>query len=217
MPARSQALGPAAGPGQQHLATRLLDPLAAHHARQLAHAEDLRAAGSADAGELKGARKLGAKHAATDLQAHLGDDWVLFHGLRTTGGGIGQLLIGPRGLVAMTSMYLDATVHCRGDKWHAEKLSLDDRDGRSPSVQLNQAADVLEKCLHAAGLRFSVQRVVLLNHPRSAQGEWHRPTVQVFGSAFDFITWLNKLPKTLDRGQKRQLENLITGDNHHHP
>ncbi len=237
LPARSAALGPATEPDQQRIGSRLLDPLAARHARQLAHADDLRAA---SAGELKSARKLGARYVVTDLESRLGDDWVLVRGLLTVGGGIGQVLIGPHGVIAMTSLHLDATVHCHGDNWRAEKpvrhdhgskqdehhgwhnetsteLSLDDQDGRSPSVQLNQAADVLEKFLHAAGPRFSVQRVILLNHPRLERGTWHRPTVNVLGSAADLLTWLNKLPKTLDRGQRRQIENLIAGDDHHRP
>lgn len=202
MPARSQILGPGADPDkdpdQHHLASRLLDPLAARRARQLAHAEDLHAAGSTDANELKGARKSGAKWAASYLNGPLGDDWVMFRGYRNARGPIGGLLLGPRGLVAMTSLYLDAEVHCRGDKWHAEKrpgnasgatpreLSLLDPEGRSPSVQLNQAADLLEEFLHTAGVRLKVQRVVLLNHPRQPESELHRPTVRVFDSRLEF-------------------------------
>jgi hypothetical protein len=218
-PSRSEFLDPAADSDQHHLGSRLFDPLAARHARQLAHAEDL--AGGSDAAELKSARRAGAKRATVDLNGPLGDDWVMFYGYHNASGPIGQLLLGPRGLIAMNSYFIDAEVHCRGDKWHAEKvikgetrkreLSLNDEHGRSPSAELNQAADTLEKFLHAAGAQFSVQRVVLLNHPKWSDGEWHRPTLQVFGSTHDFLTWVNKLPKSLDRGQKRQLQELIAG------
>jgi len=244
MPQRSEGFGPATATDaveQHHFGSRLLDPLAARHAWQRAHAEDL--AGAASAGEVKGARKLGARHTATDLGEHLGDDWVLIHNLQTTAGPIGQLLLGPSGVVALTSLYLNATVICHGDKWHAEKpekpektanhgqhpgnrdergghhhdreptieLSLNDHDGRSPSVQLNQAADTLERFLRAAGVGLKVERAVLINHPRPGDDELHRPTVHVFSSTWDFRTWLHKLPKFLDRGQKRQVEVLISG------
>lgn len=229
---RSQAFGPAVDDdSDQHRFGHLLDPLAARHARQRAHAADL--AGSNSAGEIKGARKLGARHAASDLQSRLGDDWVLIHNLQTTAGPIPQLLLGPSGLIALTSLYLNATVHCRGDKWHAEKelkphgpsgeldqrrqrdmtmeLSLDDHDGRSPSAQLNQAADTLERYLRTAGAQLKVERVVLINHPRPGEDEFHRPTVHAFDSTARFLGWLHKLPNFLDRGQKRQLEELIKG------
>jgi hypothetical protein len=226
----SQMLGPATG--TEHRFGSLLDPLAARHARQRAHAEDL--AGAAGSGDLKGAVKLGGRRASTDLGNRLGDEWLLVHGVHTTAGPISQLLLGPAGLVALTGLHLNATVHCRGDKWHAEKevkpggrdephgrphgssveVTLDDHQGRSPSVALNQAADVLEKFLRSAGLELRVQRAVLLNHPRPAQDQWHRPTVQIFGSAYDFVDWLHKLPKILDRGQKRQVEKLIVSGDH---
>ena len=223
-PSWSQRLGPDAGAEQHHLGSRLLDPLAARHAKQLAHAEDL--AGGTDAGQAKTARRSGAKRATIDLNGPLGDDWIMFYGYRNASGPIGQLLLGPAGLIAMTSLSIDAEVHCRGDKWHAEKvskgdphkheLSLDDEHGRSPSLELNQAADTLEKFLHAADAKLSVPRVVLLNHPTGSAGEWHRPTVHVFGSTFDFISWVHKLPKIFDRGQKRHLQELITGGDHQH-
>jgi hypothetical protein len=217
-------MDPAADVDQHRLGSRLFDPLAARHARQLAHSEDL--AGGADAAQVRTARRSGAKRATIDLDGPLGDDWIMFYGYRNASGPIGQLLLGPRGLIAMNSYCIDAEVHCRGDKWHAEKaikgetrkreLSLNDERGRSPSTELNQAADTLEKFLHAAGVQLSVQRVVLLNHSMGSEGERHRPTVQVFASAQDFLAWVNKLPKILDRGQKRQLQELIAGGDHHH-
>jgi hypothetical protein len=235
MPVRSELLGPEAGDADQsHLRSRLLDPLAARRARQLAHADDLRSAGGgATSNDVRTARKAGGHRAAIDLNGPLGDDWVMCRGYQNASGPIGQLLLGPRGLVAMTSYFLDAEVHCRGEKWHAERpgrsreanarepkareLSLNDPDGRSPSTQLNQASDTLEKFLHAAGVQLSIERVVLLNHPKAWEGEWHRPSVHIFRSTFDLTTWLNKLPKVLDRGQKKQIENLISGGDHQHP
>jgi hypothetical protein len=221
---RSEAFGPAADQ-EHHFGSRLLDPLAARQAKQAAHAEDLAEAGGT--GGIRGAVKLGRRHAANDLGERLGDDWLLIHGLNTTAGPISQLLLGPPGLVALTSLHLNAKVHCRGDRWHAEKepkpgerrveISLDDHQSRSPSVALNQAADTLEKFLRPSGMSLRVERVVLIHRPGPGEDEWHRPTLHVFGSTFDFLTWLHKLPKVLDRGQKRQIENLVVSGDHHHP
>jgi hypothetical protein len=54
-----------------------------------------------------------------------------------------------------------------------------------------------------------VHRAILLNHPGSFKGEWHRPAVQVFTSASELVSWLNGTPKVLDRGGRRQVESLI--------
>ena len=53
---RSEAFGPAADQ-EHHFGSRLLDPLAARHAKQPAHAEDLAEAGGT--GGIRGAVKLG--------------------------------------------------------------------------------------------------------------------------------------------------------------
>jgi hypothetical protein len=210
--------GPADDAGGHQFGARLRDTLAARHARQTAHAEDVRAA---DADALRSARKAGGKHAVTFLSSLLADDWMMIRGYQNAAGGIGQLLVGNHGVVAMTSLHLDATVHCHGDKWRAERfdhhdgrslgeIHLADRAGLSPSAQLNLAADALEHFLRASGVETSVLRVVLLNHPRSVLESSHRPTVAVFGSPYDLARWLKERPKILDRAGRRQIERLLT-------
>jgi hypothetical protein len=225
-PSGPQALGPmvpgpAADTDDHRFASRLRDTLDARRAREQAHLEDLR---GSDVHVLREAKKAGAKHALTMLS--LGDEWIAYHGYRNSGGEIHQLLLGPHGLVAMTSLHLDAIVHCNGDKWHAERfdrngqalgrLSLDDHRGRSPSKALNEPADVLEKWLHSSGRHLRVHRAILLNHPSSFKGEWHRPTVQVFTSASELVSWLNGTPVELDRSGRRQIESLIGAGHGHH-
>lgn len=220
-PPRSDLIGPATDAGGHRFGSRLRDTLAARHASQLAHAEDARLA---SAEVVKAARKSGAQHAVKSLAAELGDDWILVRGYQNSAGGIGQLLLGTHGVVAVTSLSLDATVRCHGDKWRAERvdkngqslgeINLDDRSGRSPSAQLNQAADELEKFLRSAGLQVTVLRAVLLNHFRSRVEDSHRPTAQIFTSHYELGDWLRKLPKVLDRGQRRKIEELLTGHDH---
>lgn len=124
-PFTPQMSGPAADPGEHRFSSRLRDTLDARHARQAAHQEDLRLA---DASAMRSARKEGGRQAKIFLGSLLGDDWMMIHGYQNSVGGIGQLLVGVPGIVTMTSLHLDATMHCHGDKWRAEKF--DHRPGR---------------------------------------------------------------------------------------
>jgi hypothetical protein len=220
-PSGPDVISPAASPGEHQFASRLRDTLAARHALQAAHQQDAR---SADAETLHAARKAGGKHTVTYLASLLGDDWTLIRGYQNSYGGIGQILFSAHGVVAMTSLHLDATVHCHGDTWRAERFGHDgkllgqtrlvDQAGRSPSTQLNQAADTLEQLLRSQGTQISVLRVVLLNHPRSRLEDHQRPAVQIFASPYDLARWLKELPKTLDRAGRRQIEHLLTPGEH---
>jgi hypothetical protein len=212
-------IDPAADAGGHRFGSRLRDTLAARHAGQLAHQEDERLA---DAQVVHSARKAGGKQAINFLGGELGDDWMLIRGYQNSSGPIGQLLVGNHGVVAMTSLNLDATVHCHGDTWRAEKVDhhsgkslgeihLADQAGRSPSTQLNQAADTLEQFLRSSGVQIAVQRVVWLSHTFSRLEGSHRPTVHIFASHYDLARWLKELPKILDRAGRRQIERLFTG------
>lgn len=214
---REASIGPMDGSGQPQRSSRLHDAFAARRARQQAQTEDLRLA---SAEFVNAARQSGAQHAVKMLSAELGGDWILVRGYQNSAGGIGQLLVGTHGVMALTSLSLDATVRCHGDKWHAERLdkhyqslgevSLNDHAGRSPSAQLNHAADELEKFLKSAGMRITVLRAVLLNHFNSRVEESNRPTVQIFTSVYELGTWLRDLPKVLDKGQRKKIEELLT-------
>jgi len=224
-PFGSGAIGPGAESSEHHLGSRLRDTLAARHAMQAAHQEDVR---QVEADAMHAARKAGSKQAMIQLTSLLDDSWTMIRRLQYSSDGIGQILVGTHGVVAMTSLYLDATVHCHGDKLHAEKydhhdghslgeIHLADQTGRPPSAQLNQAANELEKSLKSSGIKISVLRVVLFNHPRSRVEESRRPTAQIFASPYDLARWLRELPKILDRGQRKAIEELISGHKHQAP
>jgi hypothetical protein len=103
----------------------------------------------------------GEQLVATELGRALDDDWTLLRGYRNRRGEIDQLLLGPRGLFAIEVKNLNATVHVDGDRWRADKYDnygnlveqrpIADRMGRSPSVQLNEPADDLERFLAERG------------------------------------------------------------------
>src|SRR6266571_1812571 len=116
----------------------------------------------------------GEQQVATELGRMLDDSWTLLRGYRNRRGEIDQVLVGPRGLFAIEVKNLNATVHVDGDRWRADKSDrygnlveqrpIQDRLGRSPSVQLNEPADDLERFLAGRGHAAEVRRMVILAH-----------------------------------------------------
>ena len=94
---------------------------------------------------------------ANELGRALGDDWVLLRGYKNSSGEIDHLLLGPGGLFAMEVKHRNATVYVDGDEWRFEKYDrfgnlveegrITDRGGRSPSRQVNDSADTLQRFL----------------------------------------------------------------------
>jgi hypothetical protein len=156
----------------------------------------------------------------------LGDDWVLVRGYRNSGGEIDHLLLGPPGLMAIESKHLNATVHCNGDTWRFERFdrfgnlvahgNLGDRGGRSPSTQLNEPTDQLERFLRSRGSPVSILRAVLFTHPNARLGSIRHPTVHVATSALSLAAQLNEMPPLLRAAQRARLEALIARDHHYH-
>jgi Nuclease-related domain len=168
----------------------------------------------------------GEQQVVTEFGHALGDDWVLLRGYCNRRGEIDHLLIGPPGVVAIESKHLHATVHCDGDSWRFEKFdrfgnlvehgSISDRGGRSPSVQLNEPADLLEEFLRTRGGTTSILRVVLLTHPSSRRGRCKHPSVHVATSALTLARQFNDMPPVLGAAQRARLEELIARDHRYH-
>lgn len=168
----------------------------------------------------------GEQQVAREFGRVLGDDWVLVRGYCNKRGEIDHLLLGPPGLVAVESKHLNATVSCDGDEWRFEKFdrygnlvgrgSLTDRGGRSPSVQLNEPASLLEEFLSSRRGLVSILRVVLLTHPNSRRGTCRKPTVHITTSATALAGQLNEMPPVLGAAQRARLEELITRDHRYH-
>jgi hypothetical protein len=182
------------------------------------------AAGASDREKILKAGIEGEDMVAAGLGGVLGDGWTLFRGYRNRRGEIDHLLLGPQGLVAIEGKHRNATVQCDGDDWRfvkydrygnaVERGPIADRRGRSPSVQLNEPASLLEGFLHSRGHPVSVQRVVLLTHPRSKVGTCSNLTVHVATST-DYVIGLLKGPP-LEADQLAQLEQLIVRDHRFH-
>jgi Nuclease-related domain len=163
---------------------------------------------------------------AGQLGRALGDDWTLWRGYRNRRGEIDDLLLGPRGLFAIEVKNLNATVHVDGDRWRADKYDnygnlvgqwpITDRKGRSPSQQVNESADELERFLHERGQQVTIQRVVVLTHRRSRLGPSRHPTVHVGTSSDDVLRLVHDSPDDLGDRQRAEIGLLIRRDHDFH-
>jgi Nuclease-related domain len=168
----------------------------------------------------------GDQQVVGEFSRAFGDDWALLRGYCNKRGEIDHLLLGPPGLIAIESKHLNATVHCAGDSWRFEKFDrfgtlvsrgiLADRGGRSPSVQLNEPADLLEQFLGGGGGAVAILRVVLFTHPSSRLGSCENPSVHVATSALSLAGQLNDMPPVLGAAQRARLEELIARDHRYH-
>jgi hypothetical protein len=169
----------------------------------------------------------GEEMVASALGRALGDEWILLRGYRNRGGEIDQILLGPRALIAIEVKHRNATVYCDGDDWRFDKYDrygnrveqgrIADKRGRSPSVQLNEPASALEAFLHSRGQPVSIQRVVLLTHPRSELGSYRNLTVHVSTSTNYVISLLSGGSQpTFGMAQQAEIERLIVRDHRFH-
>jgi Nuclease-related domain len=170
----------------------------------------------------------GERRVAAKLGAVLDDDWTLLHGYRNRRGEIDHLLLGPAGLFAIEVKNLNATVHVDGDRWRADKYDnygnlveqrvIADRTGRSPSAQLNEPADDLERFLHQRGQPVTIQRAVILAHRRSRIGAARNLTVLI-GTSADYLLSLIDGPsrhEPLTEHQRTEIRRLIQHDHARH-
>ena len=117
-------------------------------------------------------------------------------------------------------------MHVDGDRWRADKYDrygnlveqrvIADRMGRSPSVQLNEPADDLERFLAGRGQPAEVQRVVILTHPRSRLGTVRNPTVLACPLAGYALDLAEASASRLDRAQRAAIADLIQRDHAFH-
>jgi hypothetical protein len=162
-----------------------------------------------------------------ELGQALDGEWTLLRGYHNRLGEIDHLLLGPGGLVAIEVKYRNATVHCDGDTWWYDKYDraghlvergqpLADNRGRSPSMQLNQPAGLLEEFLRTRGHGVPVQRVVLFTHAQSRLGTCRNRTVHIATSTGYVLDLISRQPGRLDPRELGQLERLILRNHTHH-
>lgn len=168
----------------------------------------------------------GERQVADELGAVLGDEWVLFSGYRNGRGEIDHLLAGPGGVFAIEVKHHNATVYINGEDWLFEKFDrwgnrveqgrIADRTGRSPSEQVNDAADQLQQFLRSRGQHVSIARIVILNHPRSRIGGQRNASVRVTTSSRDIVDLVSRSPFEFAPARVAQLASLIERDHRFH-
>jgi len=168
----------------------------------------------------------GEQRVARELGEHLNDDWTLVHGYRNGRGEIDHLLLGPSGLFAIEVKNNNATVSIDADVWaadkfdrygnHVEHYPIEDRGGRSPSAQLNQPANALERFLGTRGQALSIVRIVALAHARSRLGVHKNLTVHVAVTTKEILQVVNAQHDRLDANRRAALLSHIQHDHAFH-
>jgi hypothetical protein len=168
----------------------------------------------------------GERAVEASLGRTLGDEWVLLRGYHNRGGEIDHLLAGPGGLLAIEVKNLNATVHVNGDTWLAfkydrygnlvEQRPVTDRRGRSPSMQVNAAADELEKFLGRRSQPVTIRRAVILAHERSKVGNLKNPTVTVTTATAPLVKMITGSHDPIPASRVTEIERLIRQDHDFH-
>ena len=164
---------------------------------------------------------------AGDLDRALDDEWTLLRGYHNRRGEIDLVLLGPRGLFAIEVKNQNGRIDCRGDQWWSTRYDkygnpvearreMSDRRGRSPSMQLNEPASLLEDFLASRGHPVTIGRVVALVHPRSQLGRCTRPTVEICTSVRELLRMLYASPVSVTPSERAALERLIVRDHRFH-
>jgi len=116
------------------------------------------------------------------LRSRFDDEWTIIAGYRAYEGEIDRILVGPKGVFAFEVKNLGGIIHCDGDRWWRDKtdrygnvlernIRIADNGGRSPSRQINDATDALERLLRKNGHDVAVVRVIVFTHPRTTFGD----------------------------------------------
>jgi hypothetical protein len=183
--------------------------------------------GRSDQEEILAAGVAGELYVEDQLAPAFGDDWVLFRGYKNRRGEIDSVLLGPGGLFAMEVKNRNATVHVDGDNWWCDKydrygnlveqgLSFVDGGGRSPSREVNEPADELERFLQSRRQPVAIRRAVILVHQRSVLGTARNLTVDVATSMDWVIGVVRESRLALEAERLAELERLIVQDHRHH-
>jgi hypothetical protein len=130
----------------------------------------------------------GENRAFEVLNKQLSEEWTAIKGYRNAKGEIDLLTVGPYGIIAMEIKYINGTIYCDGDKWWKDKFDrygnlvetlapITDKKGRTPSMQVNEAADILERYLKKNSINTRIYRMVIFSHKLSKIKEIKNKTV----------------------------------------
>lgn len=169
----------------------------------------------------------GERKAAAELASVLGDGWTWLRGYQNNRGEIDGLLLGSGGLFAIECKHRRGTAHCQRDDWWVQKFDrwgnprerdrLVDGGGRSPSRQVNDIANELERFLERRRQPIKIPRIVLFTHPHAVSGTFDNPTVDLITTAVgDIVALIEIDPTALNPDRQAQLQKLIVNDHRFH-
>lgn len=122
---------------------------------------------------------MGEQKVVSYLQERLDDNYILFSGYKNRKGEIDKILVGPEGIFAIEIKNINGHINCDGDQWWKDKYdkygnlvekhqSIEDKTGRSPSMQLNEPSDMLQNFLAKRILpSCQICRIVVFTHESS--------------------------------------------------
>ena len=155
--------------------------------------------------------------------------WTLIGGYKNSKGEIDRILVGPRGVFAFEVKHRNGVIYCDGDRWWLDKydnygnlveegVSIADRGGRGPSLQLNEPADKLEAFLAVRGLPARLYRVVVFTHEKASFGRMDNIKVDFVATlgALDLERIFTRVDVTLNQEQCRKVVGLIEKDHGFH-
>lgn len=115
---------------------------------------------------------------AARLGAILDDNWTLIDGYANHGGRLDQVLVGPRGVLALACTGLNGRIHCDGQRWRRDKFdlynNLVERDApvpADPAGSLYGAAATLQQLLAAQSSIRHVRTALVFTHPAATLGD----------------------------------------------
>ncbi|MEO1767676.1 nuclease-related domain-containing protein [Thiobacter aerophilum] len=159
------------------------------------------------------------------LRGNLDDSWTIIVGYRAYEGEIDRILVGPKGVFAFEVKNLGGVIHCNGDRWWRDKtdrrgkvierdVPIVDNGGRSPSRQINDAADALERLLRKNGHDVKIVRAVVLTNPRAELGNISGLTVHFLAQV-----WRMNMQRIFARGtplDTEQVRKITVAIRRHH-
>lgn len=159
------------------------------------------------------------------LYERFGANWTIIAGYCAHEGEIDRILVGPKGVFAFEAKNVGGAIHCDGDRWWRDKtdrygnvverdIPIADNGGRSPSRQINDAADALERLLKKNGHTARVVRVVVFTNPRACSGEFRNLTVNFVSRVPEMRT--QKLLRLGTDLSQDAVCRIVTTIRHHH-
>lgn len=115
------------------------------------------------------------------LASFLDNSWTLITGIKTKKGELDAFLVGPKGLFAFEVKTRKGIISAKGDTWILDKydnygklvesdIPITDNAGRSPSRQLNEAADALYEAMPPSCRTTAIHRILVFPHPKANLG-----------------------------------------------